>query len=223
MDPLSMHAFIFDFDGVIVDSEIHWDALSFDLYRQIVPSFSEEDNRNLKGRNAHDIYAMLVQKQATTITKEEYLAHLSTLTDHIYGELAALFPGVPELIALLREKKIPMGIASSSERPWIDRTLKRLGMEGTFDPIVTAADVGVGKPDPAVYREAARRMGHEPADCCAIEDSTNGLMAAKAAGMVCIGLHHPGYATYEQDLSAADVEIGSMREVDDALLTRLGF
>lgn len=218
-----MHAFIFDFDGVIVDSELHWDTLSLGTYQQIVPSFTEDDNKNLKGRNAHDIYAMLVRDFQLTLSKEEFFAHLSTLTDRIYGELTAVFPGVPELIALLREKKIPMGIASSSERPWIERTLKRLDIEGIFDPIVTAADVGVGKPDPAVYLEAARRMGYEPADCCAIEDSFNGLSAAKAAGMVCIGLHHPGHATYVQDLSAADVEIHSMREVDGALLARLGF
>jgi HAD superfamily hydrolase (TIGR01509 family) len=216
-----MRAFIFDFDGVIVDSENYWDAFTYDAYKEFIPSFTREYDRKLKGRNVNDIYEMIVRDFGPTLTKAEYMTHVAKLTDKIYNELTQLLPGVHELVALLRSKNIPMGIASSSQTDWIEATLKRLKMESVFTPIVTAQDVGIGKPDPAVYLEAAKQMGFDPTDCCAIEDSLNGLRAAKAANMTCIGLHHPTGGGHAQDLSAADIEVNSLTEIDDAMIDSL--
>ncbi len=216
-----MRAFIFDFDGVIVDSEVHWDKHSFSTYKEIIPDFTEEFDKQLKGRNTHDIYDMLIRDFDFSMSKEEYMAHINKLTDEIYGKWSKLLPGLMELLDLLKKRSVPVGIASSGERMWIEPTLKRLGMEGVFDPIVTAKDVGIGKPDPAVYLETARQMGHNPADCVALEDSTNGVKSAKAAGMICIGLHHPGVG-YAQDLSLADVQVNGLSEIDEEMLQKMG-
>ncbi len=214
-----MKAFIFDFDGVVVDSEIYWDKYSLPMHREIMPAFDEEYDKKLKGRNMHDIYDMLVQDLGLTFTREEYLAYMSTLTDRIYGELSALLPGIQSLVELLRSWHIPTAIASSGARVWIEGTLERLHMKDAFSPIVTAVDVGIGKPDPAVYLEAARLMNVSPADCIAFEDSTNGVLSAKAAGMYCIGLHHE--FGYQQNLKQADKEIWKVEELTEEYLKTL--
>lgn len=214
-----MKAFIFDFDGVIVDSELYWDKLCLPTYQTFVPSFTEEDDRKLKGRNINDIYQMLVRDFQVTFSKEEYLGYLESMTNDIYGELAQLLPGIRELVTTLQTWNIPTAIASSGERRWIEHSLERLNMANTFSPIITAADVGIGKPDPAVYLETARQMGISPADCVALEDSTNGALSAKAAGMYCIGLHHK--EGYSQDLEMTDMQISSINELTEEILKRL--
>lgn len=211
-----MKAVIFDFDGVIVDSEYHWDAESLKVYQSFIPSFTKEDDMNLKGRSVHDIYTMLKEKHGVTFSKEEYLAYLEEFTKRIYGELTKPMPGVREFIERLNANNIPMSIASSGQHDWINLALSRLELDGIFNLIVTAQDVGVGKPDPAVYREAARQMGFDPKDCVAIEDSTNGLRSAKGAGMKCIALHHT--QGYIQDLSEADLVIEHFDELTDEVL-----
>jgi HAD superfamily hydrolase (TIGR01509 family) len=212
-------AFIFDFDGVIVDSEYHWDKHSLSTYKSLVPAYDEEYDKQLKGRNMHDIYNMLVRDFGVTFSKEEYAEHLKQLTDKIYGELTELLPGIASLVERLHRMNIPTSIASSGEREWIQWALERLGMKDAFFPIVTAFDVGIGKPDPAVYVEAARQMHVSPTDCVALEDSTNGVLSAKAAGIYCIGLHHQ--EGYIQNLKQADKQIQSMDELSVEILRSL--
>lgn len=214
-----MKAFIFDFDGVIVDSELYWDKYSLEMNQKIMPAFDEEYDKQLKGRNMHDVYEMLVRDLGLQYSKEEYITHMRTLTDRIYGELAAVLPGIESLVNLLQSKNIPTAIASSGERAWIEGALKRLHLENVFSPIVTAVDVGIGKPDPAVYLEAARILNVLPAECVALEDSQNGVRSAKAAGMYCIGLHHE--AGYRQNLDEADRQIRKVEELTEDILKDL--
>ncbi len=114
-----MKAFIFDFDGVIVDSEIHWDAHAFDAYKEIIPAFTREYDKQLKGRNVHDIYDMMNRDFKLNMDKEAFMAHINKLTDEIYGKWSNLLPGLRELLEILKAKGIPVGIASSGERMWI--------------------------------------------------------------------------------------------------------
>jgi len=211
-----MKAFIFDFDGVIIDSERHWDNDAYDVYHSFIPTFTRKDDADLKGRNMHDIYAMLVQKFGLTLTKDEYMKIIDRYASTVYREKAVLIPGVQALIKRLQDAHIPIAIASSGELTWINIALERLNMRGVFPLIVMAADVGVGKPDPAVYLETARRMGVKPEECIALEDSTNGIKSATAAGITCIAIKHPW--GYPQDLSQADRIVESMDEVTMELL-----
>lgn len=211
-----MKAFIFDFDGVIIDSERHWDRDAYDVYHSFIPTFTREDDADLKGRNMHDIYKMLVEKFGITLTKDEYMEIIDRYASSVYREKSQLIPGVQDLIRRLQDAHVPMAIASSGERTWINIALERLNMANVFPLIVMAADVGIGKPDPAVYLEAARRLEVEPKDCIALEDSTNGVASAKAAGMTCIAITHPW--GYTQNLSRADMIVKSMDEITMELL-----
>ncbi len=214
-----MKAIIFDFDGVIVDSEYHWDAHSLEVYREFVPTFTKDDDMKLKGRSTPDIYKMLIQNYGLTMPLEKYQEIIGKFAHRIYSEWTKPLPGVIELVERLQKRSIPFGIASSSRHKWIDTALERFNLTNIFNPIVTAEDVGIGKPDPAVYREAARQMGFAPEDCIAIEDSTNGLRSAKGAGMKCIAMHHT--EGYIQDLSEADLVIEHFDELTDDVLNGL--
>lgn len=214
-----MKAFIFDFDGVIVDSEKYWDKDAYDVYHSIAPSFTREDDAALKGRSIQDIYPMLVRDFGVTMSEQEYRTVITEYADRLYSERTELLAGIRALIDRLQRKSIPIGIASSGELKYIHLILEKYGMMDIFDPIVMAADVGIGKPDPAVYLEAARLMGCTPAECVAYEDSKNGVAAAKAAGMTCIAIRHDW--GYEQDLSAADMIVTSHDELTEEILASL--
>lgn len=208
----TFQAVIFDFDGVILDSQRFWDEEVVHVYQQIIPSWTEADDKQQRGRNVHDIYPLLVERYGLTLSKDEFVEHIENFALSIYTRRADLVPGIRELVALCQDAKLPMGIASSSPILWIQSALERHNLDDTFDPIVTAQEVGKGKPDPAVYVEAARRLGIDPKDCVAIEDSKNGVASAKAAGMTCIGLQHLKSAV-QDDLSAADRIVTSLREI----------
>lgn len=210
-------AIIFDFDGVVVDSEVYWDTETIHEYRKMIPAWSEKDDQRLKGRSVLDIHGMLVKEYGFTWSMEEYMRAIDAFADGIYASRTQLMPGFRELHAMIRKAGLPIGLASSSMRRWIDLAAARLELSGAFDHIVVAKDVGIGKPDPAVYLEAARRLGIAPAHCTAIEDSRNGVAAAKAAGMTCIGLRHADGAIAD-DLSQADVIVGSLEDIDPELL-----
>ena len=99
--------------------------------------------------------------------------------------------------------RVPVGVASSSPRDWVDGHLGRLGLAARFTTIQTRTEVGVTKPDPAAYVAACAALGAAPAQALAVEDSANGLAAARAAGMATVAFPNP--VTAELDLSAADL------------------
>jgi beta-phosphoglucomutase-like phosphatase (HAD superfamily) len=102
-------------------------------------------------------------------------------------------------------------VATSGERRYVDAVVRELNLDGLFDAIAVAEDVERGKPAPDVYLLAARRLGLPPAQCLALEDAPNGVLAAKAAGMRCVAV--PNEMTRSLDLSAADARLPSLLAV----------
>ncbi len=128
--------------------------------------------------------------------------------------------GVSDLLAALRAAGIPAGIASSAPARWVVGAVERLGIRSAFAAVVTGDEVERRKPAPDVYLEAARRLGVDPAKAIAIEDSSTGLAAARAAGMTAIAIPH--WLTASHDLSGADLTVAHAGELTldqlDALL-----
>ena len=116
----------------------------------------------------------------------------------------------------------PLAIASSSNRPIIDLVLALGGLDRFFRATVSSEEVARGKPAPDVYLEAARRLGADPARCAAIEDSHNGILAAKAAGMQVLAIPNERYPPGHEALAAADAVIASIRELTAAAVDRAG-
>jgi HAD superfamily hydrolase (TIGR01509 family) len=130
----------------------------------------------------------------------------------LYREHLPVVPGAREAIARLAARWA-LGLASSSNRELIDLALELLGVKHRFKATVSSEEVARGKPAPDVYLEAARRLGVEPTHAAAIEDSENGIRAAKAAGIRVIAIPNPHFPPAEDALTQADVLLRSLDEL----------
>jgi HAD superfamily hydrolase (TIGR01509 family) len=129
-----------------------------------------------------------------------------------YRERLPAIEGAREAVERLTARW-PLGLASSSNRELIDLALELLGVSDLFKATVSSEEVARGKPAPDVYLEAARRLGVDPARAAAIEDSQNGILAAKAAGMRVIAIPNRHFPPGEEALREADVVLGSLAEL----------
>lgn len=214
-------AIIFDFDGVLVDSEAHWPTASAAIFAAFSdrPWTSEDDSR-IVGHSVENVHAMMLKDYGLSMTFPEYEEVVWREGRRIYESFAEPMRGVADVLARIRRLGAPMAIASSNDIACINAALKRIGLDGTFAGIASRNDTpGRTKPFPDVYLKAATILRANPADCVAVEDSPAGVAAAKAAGMYCIALvsHHNG----NHDLSAADERIGHYDELTDERLAAL--
>ena len=219
----SMQAFIFDMDGVIVDSELHWKKPEGYFLRSLVPNWTDADQTRIIGLSLNNTYLLLTTEYGVTHSKEQFLEAYMAMALHIYRDLVSLMPGFTGLLRELRRRGIPVAVASSSTRPWIDIVLDRFDLRSGFQTVVSADDLagGEGKPSPAIYLHTASVLGVEPAGCVVMEDSHNGVLSAQRAGMYCIGFRN-GFND-DQDISTADLLVNSYAEIDlDAVEQALG-
>jgi HAD superfamily hydrolase (TIGR01509 family) len=133
-----------------------------------------------------------------------------------YRRRVPLLPHAVETVRALAERW-PLAVASSANRPLIDLVLELTGMAGLFRATVSSEEVPRGKPEPDVYIEAARRLDVVPGRCAAVEDSTNGIRSARAAGMRVIAVPRPDFPPFAEALRLADTALDSLSEVEPAL------
>jgi HAD superfamily hydrolase (TIGR01509 family) len=213
--PEDVNAVIFDMDGVIVDSERHWGDLEEGyIFLEAVDS-DAVTAAEIAGMNVNDVYDYLDEKYGTVVNRQRFLGLYDEAAEELYTEKAELLPGFAALVEELRERDLEVAVASSSPPHWIQMVLDEHELEQSFDEIVSAEHIdGHSKPDPDIYLHTASLLGVEPEECVAIEDSSHGVQAAKAAGMRCIGYRTP--ANRNQDLSRSDVVIeGPERLVEE--------
>ena len=117
-----------------------------------------------------------------------------------------------EFMLMLYEKGYKMALASSNNRKAVDAVVERFNLDKYFNFIISGEDVSKASPDPEIFLTAANNMKVEPKECLVIEDATNGVMAAKAAGMKCIGFKNPNSG--KQDLSQADLVVGNFNQLN---------
>jgi len=212
-----INAIIFDFDGLIVDTE----GPIFEVWQRIYREHGHELPRDQwltiigTASGGFDPVADLGRRMGEALDAEEFNA-----LERLYYQEATtaqrLLPGVDRYLADARRLGMRTAIASSSSRRWVMEHLERFGIHEHFDAIVCREDVKQTKPDPALYRVALERLGARPEQGIALEDSSNGIRAAKAAGMFCVAV--PNAMTADLDLSAADLKIDSLDGVPLAQL-----
>ena len=134
----------------------------------------------------------------------------------LYREELPLLPGAREAV-LAAAQRWPLGLASSANREIIDLVLELAELEDAFAATVSSEEVARGKPAPDVYLEAARRLGVAAGDCAAVEDSSNGLRSAAAAGMTVVALPNPRFPPDADALALATVVLGSLDELQPVL------
>ncbi|MEV7929750.1 MULTISPECIES: HAD family hydrolase [unclassified Kitasatospora] len=177
---------IFDNDGVLVDSEpLSNRVLAAYLTELGYPTTVEDSYRDFMGCAAHRIHDVIAERYDAATLPEGFdeLFH-GRVFDAFGTELTAV-RGAEQLLKELRQRSVPYCLASSAHHVWIRTALDVTGLRGYVaeERIFSAQDVGVGKPAPDLFLHAARTLGVDPARCLVVEDSPNGVLAARAAGM----------------------------------------
>jgi HAD superfamily hydrolase (TIGR01509 family) len=210
-------AVVFDLDGVLLDSEQVWNEAKEELVRERGGSWREEAPHDMMGMSSPEWSAYLHDELGVDLEPAAISDAVVARLEQIYRERLPLIDGAVEAVERLAGRW-PLGLASSSNREIIDLFLELSGLARLFAVTLSSEEVARGKPNPDVYLEAARRLGVAPEACVAVEDSTNGIKAARAAAMAVIALPNPHYPPGEEELAGADVQIGSLRELTPELV-----
>lgn len=212
-----LRALVFDFDGLILDTETPEFTAWQEVFTQHGASLVAADWAHVIGSLDHGWDAATEIERATgaVVDRDELRGRWRA----IHAELLAkesVRPGVLALIESAKARGLGLAVASSSKRGWVQGHLERLGLFDFFDAVATGDEVERTKPDPAVYTLAVTRLGIAAGSALALEDSPNGVRAAHAAGLRCVAV--PNSVSRHLDLSHADLVLDSLADLDlDAL------
>jgi HAD superfamily hydrolase (TIGR01509 family) len=210
-------AVVFDMDGVIVDSEQVWDDVRENYTHDVGGRYTASATRDMMGMSSLEWSRYMAEVLGVPGTPEEINAAVVALMLERYGESPPLISGAVDAVRRIAAHW-PLAIASSSNPELIEVVLRSAGLEHAFPVIVSSQEVARGKPAPDVYLEAARRLDVAPARCAAVEDSHNGIRAAKAAGMRVLAVPNPHFPPDDEALRQADVVLGAVSELTPELV-----
>jgi HAD superfamily hydrolase (TIGR01509 family) len=208
---------VFDLDGVIVDSEQVWDDVREQLVRERGGRWHEGAQAAMMGMSSPEWSRYMHDELGLRESPQELNDEVVRRMLERYRESLPLIDGAVEAVRRLASA-FTLGVASSSNRPLIDAVLDGAAIAGCFAAVVSSEEVARGKPAPDVYLEAARRLGVEPAQCAAVEDSSNGLRAAHAAGMRVLAVPNAHYPPAPDALALADAVARSVHELTPELV-----
>jgi HAD superfamily hydrolase (TIGR01509 family) len=205
-------AVVFDMDGVLVDSESVWDDVRKRFVEEKGGHWHDGAQRDMMGMSSVEWSNYVRDRLGVDMEPEEISRAIADRVADVYREKLPLLPGAVEAVNSLGGEW-PLGLASSSNRHVIDLVLDLAGIADAFQVTVSSEEVGAGKPAPDVYLETARRLGKEASACVAIEDSTNGIRSAHAAGLALIAVPNQDFPPEPDALGLADVTVKSLTEV----------
>jgi len=215
-----MQAVIFDLDGVLIDSEHLWDEVRRDIALTADRPWPAGATQAMQGVSTAD----WSQYMATTIGipgTPEVIAEM--VTDSLaarYRSKLPLMAGAIEAVERLATRW-PLGLASASPRLLIDIVLASSRLGGLCEVAAATEEVAAGKPAPDVYNEVVRRLGADPAQTVAVEDSSNGLRAAGAAHLIVVAIPQPGFPPAADALALATARAGALDELTTDFIDRL--
>jgi HAD superfamily hydrolase (TIGR01509 family) len=210
-----IEAIVFDLDGILIDSEHVWDEVRQQLADERGGRWNENASRDMMGMSSLEWSRYMRDVVGLSEEPEEISAEVVRRLEDRYRRELPLIPGAEQAVERLAARW-PLALASSSNRELIDLVLESSGLGRYFEASVSSEEVARGKPAPDVFLEAARRLDVGPTSCAAVEDSENGILAAKAADMRTIAIPNPHYPPHEDALAAADVVLASIEELTPA-------
>ena len=211
-------AVVFDLDGVLIDSESVWDAARRALVAETGGRWRDDATRTMLGMSAPEWSRYVRDELGVPLEPDEIAARVVARVLERYRRDLPLLPGAAAAVRRLAARW-RLGLASSANRQVIDVVLEAAGVADCFAATVAGEEVARGKPAPDVYLAATGKLGVDPGDAVAIEDSSNGLRAAAAAGMVVVAIPNREFPPSEDALALAGLVLDSLEELTpDALL-----
>ncbi len=228
---MTIEAAIFDMDGLLVDSEPIWHDVEIDVFGRHGVPLTVERCLETKGMFLGDAVAHWYARYPWHGASRRAVA--AEIVEAMARRLEAaveLKPGASHALEFCRGRGAVLALASSSPRRLIDTVVRRFGFGARFAVVASAEDEVLGKPDPGIFLTTARLLGVDPEACVVFEDSAAGVLAAKGAGMACVAVPEAdptaaselpgaggGGETLVQVLTRADVVLGSLLQLDDAV------
>ncbi|RKD31572.1 HAD family hydrolase [Thermohalobacter berrensis] len=216
-----LQAVIFDMDGVIIDSEPIYFDIERKLFKKLNIEISKKEHHSFVGMTMEGMWEKIIS-QYNLEHKIDELIKLHEDSIFHYMTNAQNLPmvlHVKELIKLLSKEKVKIAVASSSPKKLIEIILEKLNITEFFDYIVSGEEVENGKPNPDIFLHTAEKLNVNPKKCVVVEDSRNGVSAAKSADMKCIGFKNINSGN--QDLSQADLIVDSIGDINIEILEDL--
>jgi len=211
-----LRAVIFDMDGVIADSEpTYREAINL-MLAPTSHQMSEQQYEEVIGTSVHFTWRTILETFGIEGDVEEYVRRYDRTLGELLRRPLPPLPGVRELLAELRRRRLPAALATSSWKSWAEALLQATGLDGAFDAVVWREMVERPKPAPDLFLRAAELVGVEPARCLVLEDTGPGLEAAKKAGMLAVQVRSASTALPPQP--HADLVLDSLEDFPLSLL-----
>jgi HAD superfamily hydrolase (TIGR01509 family) len=220
MTKASQYGVLFDFDGVMVDTEPIYSEAMEKMFNDRGKTFVLDIKRRMMGTGG--LVSMSIMKESLGLTEspEELLAERGDIyREVLHTKGVRPMPGLSHAISLVNGLGFKKAIASSSRLEWIEFALERLDLIHEFETVVHSGEVVHCKPAPDIFVLAAKKLGLSVSNCVVLEDTVTGLSSARAAGMKCIVI--PNQYTKGMDFSTADVVIGSLKELTEEMIVEL--
>jgi mannitol-1-/sugar-/sorbitol-6-/2-deoxyglucose-6-phosphatase len=218
---MGIRSVIYDMDGLLIDSEPLWHDAAREKLEELGIQMNEEAYSTTIGLRTKEFlhhWFTLYHINQTLIA--EYEIKITTRVIELVAAVGQLMPGVQASLDLFRQRKFNIGLATSSPMELVEAMITRTGLKGAFSVITSAAELPYGKPHPEVYINCAALLGSHPLECLCLEDSFNGMIAAKAARMKCIVV--PEASVFNQEKwHAADLKLTSLAQLNAETLDKL--
>src|SRR5487761_1222450 len=212
-----IEAVIFDLDGVLIDSEPVWEQVRRQVVAEHGGHWAADAQQRMMGMSTGEWARYLSEDLGAGLPPDAVAALVIDRMAARYAERLPLMPGAAEAV-----RPLPVGLASASPPSLIDAVLDAASLRQSFVTVLSAEDVPHSKPAPDIYLAAAERLGLRPERCVAVEDSTNGLRSAAAAGLRVIAVPHPRYPPDPAALELAALVLPGLAALTPQAVSRAG-
>lgn len=216
-----IEAVLFDLDGVLVDSEPVWEQVRRRVVAEHGGRWDAGTQDRLMGMSTGEWARYLSEDLGVALTPDQVASVVVEAMADRYREHLPLLPGAVDAVTRMAGRW-PLGLASSSPRSLIETVLDAAGLRPAFGAVVSTEEIARGKPAPDVYLKVAGLLNTPPAACAAVEDSSNGLRSAAAAGCAVIAVPHPKYPPAPDALAAVRLVLRGLPELTVAAVEALG-
>jgi HAD superfamily hydrolase (TIGR01509 family) len=211
--PPILFGIVSDLDGVLTDTEtLFINAINHLLVEEEMVELNFQESKLVVGLDNDSIWKKLNELRGLNLSRDEYTRRVDFLARDLFESNLKPIPGAVRFLEQVKERSIPLGLATSADRDRADIRLNLLGVKDLFDVIITRDDVSNAKPSPEIYILAAKKLQLNPENCLAIEDSLVGLSAAKNAGLFTVAVRTKW--TEDEEFNDADLVVDKISDIE---------